>query len=1424
MKIAFANKFVSFFIALIVSLVLITSPLNSYADIKQASDIKLYNGLSGIKFLAQAGALKTEHLDTFIQAQKDTLKDKGLYDKLLAVKEKLDTLNDCNKQLETQSLSDDVTGLLFRNLELCGADNNISFDSLLDLTSKVDGIVADLNKEQNKFSKEDYQKLAKEIYQRQRAMYVGSSFIAYKKYFDPTAMLDTFMQNWRYDKTKEPYQSNGEFKKAGNGLSEIDDFYRKDLESRGDFIAKEFPDPNKNIEELSLNATKNLQLVGSRYEVLQTARSNQYRYEEQLKSAGLLVAPEQVINIGDHDLKARDEIFYANPFTQPFRSFELSNVGAPRRVLDFTKIQDEIRAKEQQRLRNLSQVEQSSELAFMVSYLERTTNQKILVIDDQFHQASSDPKKQVELKVLGSPSSPLLRFNQDFDPEVYSGFDRQMDQTFFEEGYRYAPDLHIKETRVIPVSKIWEMYYKAMSAPKVRDSLLRKNGELRSVASYHQGRHEEAKARSLSDDTALYMIGAGQRKVVDPWFEPARLEFKSSGRHVNPELGIRLDEQLQPSDVRDKVKLAIEASAELMAHMDNMYNKHINGDPEEFIKKVTYYHPAVAMKVIGSNAKYAGMLCMLAKQKITDDLEQAERDRIFKKVALWGGIIFAVATLGTGAVALFGVGVGIAAKTAMVGAAVGFGLGASGATLNGMRSSELDQQLELEQSLFNATGEVKGDEVHSRLLGLHDKAKDHFYDAVLSGVFAIVDLKYLSYGAQALKAKNGADALKVATSTKEGVIAVVEEGKALSLAEDLRLPQSFEGEPLHVVARADHLPDSVLGAKTLRSRQAREADLLSNPKRGKDYVEEMKANAALEDVPRLEKIENVLSDKLVLNGKSVPFSPELKEDLLTIHRKGELLEHNSIELSQKITDAQKAIAESTGIVLHRKVIEERLVRTGLLGKSKNAAKTSSANPTTTTKLKEEQHLGTKVEMSEELWEKHYKGIRATMKKGEDPATVNRSEWKGKFSDEKAFEYLQKQYKSFSGEDFPLPAHGDYKKAVEELAERIRMNTIASSLDPQKMKVGLKTEITHQDGAYAFELTSQKTYKVSLNGKTVKEYKTAKSFQDYLKKKFGSPLKLRDPPPPAGAKDSTFTYYTKTLVDPKGGKHQFRVRTYVRSIDPLEMKPGVIVEAYNNQGKFLFEKLPDGHFKATLNDKEFGIYKNAKDFKAAFNDNLQFYAPHGKKFKLEVKSRSSDAVDIDDYEELSGQVFVQKFSIDLSEKEVFAIFNSTQPLEEIKAVAKANPKNSPERVDAIFDLFSDAQKLDPDFRTLSGSTEYKRYAFSVSVPDQVGGSTVPLQTTMDYDMGIRSVYSSDGSLLTPMETMKGTSNLKTPADANLETFHIELKSPKDLVERSATNPEEVSVETLQAMENFVRGNTITNRGKFHHIDQQKAAHE
>jgi hypothetical protein len=273
------------------------------------------------------------------------------------------------------------------------------------------------------------------------------------------------------------------------------------------------------------------------------------------------------------------------------------------------------------------------------------------------------------------------------------------------------------------------------------------------------------------------------------------------------------------------------------------------------------------------------------------------------------------------------------------------------------------------------------------------------------------------------------------------------------------------------------------------------------------------------------------------------------------------------------------------------------------------------------------------------------------------------------------------------------------------------------------------------------------------------------------------LLARSPPAPPGAIDRTFTYYTQPLVaGGSGGKHQPRIRTYVRELVPTKMKNNVPVTGFNLAGQSIsVTKLSAGIFEVrTENDSGRSVRKvSLAELRGEFGNPLYLVAPHGRNFKLEIKTALRDEISSREHSLLDGDHMVEKLDVGLTWSQVKELFESDGPVlarvEALKVrLISENPKLKP-RIDAVFNVLVEGATQDPSFFQIIGATVYNRTAFE---------STSGFQSTVDREQGVASGNMYNNNLLkNPPLAMRENQFLRN-SDENAR--HVELKVPVTIV--------------------------------------------
>lgn len=382
------------------------------------------------------------------------------------------------------------------------------------------------------------------------------------------------------------------------------------------------------------------------------------------------------------------------------------------------------------------------------------------------------------------------------------------------------------------------------------------------------------------------------------------------------------------------------------------------------------------------------------------------------------------------------------------------------------------------------------------------------------------------------------------------------------------------------------------------------------------------------------------------------------------------------------------------------------------------------------------------------------------------ATVYRSEWKAKNTFAEAEQYLEKLAEFF---------HGD--------------KTIAQSSKYGAQKI---EDIRHQLSKIETE-----------NG-----------------------LRIRDIPGPEGAIDRTFTYYTKSLSGKNGGKHQVRLRTYVRSIKLEDLKPGNKIFGFFEQSSFELIRSADGNtYYFNVGNSKHVLSK--KQANRRFGEMIYFYPPHGQSFKLEIKTRLPDEMISQHHPKLEGDNYVQKLSVGLSFPQALRLFGHKgksfdvliKQIEELKQEINQSKPHQILRTNAVFEVLIEGLKYDTTFLEFLGATEYQRLALEIKLGEKNDqGENIWAQTTIDYGMSVRSVYESGELLMPRLVSKRTTLNDILEVKREADETHIELKIPKYLVEIALENPDSISIELRKLIE-FYHDLNVVNRGKFNYIIQE-----
>lgn len=384
--------------------------------------------------------------------------------------------------------------------------------------------------------------------------------------------------------------------------------------------------------------------------------------------------------------------------------------------------------------------------------------------------------------------------------------------------------------------------------------------------------------------------------------------------------------------------------------------------------------------------------------------------------------------------------------------------------------------------------------------------------------------------------------------------------------------------------------------------------------------------------------------------------------------------------------------------------------------------TSEAAPTT--------RVVDKVQVTENRFATLLANLRATL--SGKLATVWRSEWKTKLSVTRSNEYV-------------------YNLIKQSLSPET-LDKVLNGLDPKSEGFVRKVH--------------QRMYELQLKGETTSNDK----------------LNVRDAPPPEGATDSTFTYYTKPLIDAAGNaKHQPRIRTYLREVNFKKMAVDVpVTGSLADKSQVSITKKHDGAFELTVNGETKVLTQT--EMQARFGVTFKMFAPHGKSYKLEIKSALDDMIQSPTYKNLNGNHNVQKLDVTLSQAQVDMLFaplkatteagkqaESKARLEKLTQEIVAKDTALEARAKAIFDVLAEGVSGNPNFLQIEGATAYHRSAFE---------STSGFQTTVDRQQGVYlgNMYSTKG-LKDPTYVLAHNNRLVTGEN---DARHVELKLPINLV--------------------------------------------
>ncbi|AZZ36530.1 hypothetical protein CIK05_06915 [Bdellovibrio sp. qaytius] len=385
---------------------------------------------------------------------------------------------------------------------------------------------------------------------------------------------------------------------------------------------------------------------------------------------------------------------------------------------------------------------------------------------------------------------------------------------------------------------------------------------------------------------------------------------------------------------------------------------------------------------------------------------------------------------------------------------------------------------------------------------------------------------------------------------------------------------------------------------------------------------------------------------------------------------------------------------------------------------------------------------------------------------------------------------------FSGKQAPISREVD-KVQVQESKYVTLLNNLRATLTGKLATVWRsewKTKLSvKRSNQYVFNLINQNLSRETLaevmkdldvkdEGFTRHVHERMSNLQKQGLTNSNDKLTVRDAPPPEGATDSTFTYYTKPLVDADGNaKHQPRIRTYLREVDFSEMVVDVpVLGSLADSSKVSFTRKSEKNYELNINGETKTF--TAKQLQNRFGKTFKMFAPHGKTYKLEIKSALDDMIESPYYTNLNGNHNVQKLDVTLTQNQVDTLFaplkgkseeaqktESTQRIKDLIAELVAKDPALEARAIAIFDVLIEGVNGNSKFLQIEGATAYHRSAFE---------STSGFQTTVDRNQGVYlgNMYSNKG-LKDPTVVLKNNDRLITGEE---DARHVELKLPINLV--------------------------------------------
>jgi hypothetical protein len=771
-------KFLNNTFCILIILVLL-DPRQAHANQGLNSKTRLYNAMSGLQFKAQNNALSPSLLKDFVSKNEASLKEHKLYDSFSGLISGLDKFSNC----KTGNITLQLSNIFVSKIDLCNSKGQIDFLSIQNLANDISKITSDLDRSQGDLAGQ-MKALADEIYQAQRTMYIGTSYLAFNKYLKPGISVEDFMKEWTFDPLKHP---KSEFDKPGKGLNESDKLWKVEVEKASAKILKESPSAQKNLEELVSTTNKQLLNIYNTNQVRQKAEKDERALNEQLLGGDFLL-PVEKPEVNLDLLQARNDLA-ANSYTQPFLSI-MGNRAFPApqdSFFDLNGALEEVKKQEGVRQKNHLTFKNSPEFSYYVEMLRQKHQKEIIVIDDiQYAEG-----QKIHIVPTSKPSSPLNRFSSFGLPQETI---RLYDNIAQDEIKIIQPKTNDAKIMVVPLSQITKMHTHVMQNDALKRPLTRLQTDYRSRSSQTFWSYRDSITELENSDGKFLPLGSQVSKQESSFLErmiglgPTTV-YTGDTRRIFADRGLRADEQLKVDEARTMLMQHLAQTSELMSRFDNMYQEAISdGDPENYVKDALYFHPSLVNQIIANKPEYAGALCAMARVKEEDLERQKRNDRIFALVSAIAAIALVVATLGAGLVAVVGVGGAIgtaAAATGTIASVVGLGSSLGSVAYNSARYNELQSEYETANNVFYGTGQVKGKSgagANVELQNLYKEAQSRLDDAIIDGALAPLDvLDFYTI----TKGFTKADDFKKLGSTKEELVDVLKEENRVTSTDSL---------------------------------------------------------------------------------------------------------------------------------------------------------------------------------------------------------------------------------------------------------------------------------------------------------------------------------------------------------------------------------------------------------------------------------------------------------------------------------------------------------------------------------------------------------------------------------------------------------------------------------------------------------------